>query len=321
MDLALHPLPSDLAEDEAALQQVRALLAAWTPHPRRLRVHGVERTAAGAVVVTAPEPPLSLRDILPRAGELAAEERAAWAAARAREIADALTGAPSPHRAIGPRSIGVEADGRAMLYPPLSWVRTAGAWTGRAAIRTAQLDWMSPEALRGEVVDARSDVYQLGLLVYRLLGAPWPYAGESDFSRVQAVLAPDEAPPLGAVGVRVPGELEAAVARAMSKSPDARFGSVAALSLALAPFARGSEGATRAVAEAAMRAPRAGRLPLFTELVLRPCAKRWDELAQTERPAVRSCAVCNLSVQRVTTLGALVPLEGSCVFYDPEPVE
>lgn len=55
--------------------------------------------------------------------------------------------------------------------------------------------------------------------------------------------------------------------------------------------------------------------------VVRPCPKRWDELAPTDRDEVRHCAECALPVQRVRSVRELVPLNGSCVSYDPELTE
>jgi serine/threonine-protein kinase len=316
MDVVAHPVPVDLAEDEGALLLLRELVAAWSPHPRRLRVHGVDETATGAVVLTAAEPPLAFTAVADAAQDLDVPSRTPWAVARTLEIAGALAGLGHAHRDVSPRAIGFDVDGRAVLYPPFTRVSSTRARMGAGTVKGTLFEWMSPEILSGLAVDTRSDVYQLGTTLYRLLGGPHAFRGPSDLDTLSAVASTEEAPP---IGVELPGALEAAIARAMKKSREARFDTVEELAAAIAPY--GVEGAD-ARAEIARRArptgkPRASRL--FDGVVQRPCLKKWDELAPTANDAVRECATCALSVQRVKTFAALVPLEGSCVFYDPEP--
>ncbi len=316
MDVVAHPLPIDLAEDEGALLLVREIVGAWAPHPRRLRVHGVHETAKGVVLFTAPEPPLAFADVARAAQDLDVPSRTTWAVARVLEIASALAGLEYVHRDVSPGAIAFDADGRAVLYPPLARVTSLRPRMGAGTIKGTFLEWMSPEAMLGLALDERSDVYQLGLTLYRLLGGPRAFAGERAFDTVSAVASAEEAPP---IGVEIPGPLEAAIARAMRKRPDQRFRTVDELTAAIAPY--GGEGAAGPAGVAAraraIGKPRASRL--FEGVVQRPCLKRWDELTPTADDAVRDCATCALSVQRVKTIAALVPLEGSCVFYDPVP--
>jgi hypothetical protein len=316
MKVVAHPLPVDLAEDPGALLVLRELAAAWPEHPRRLRIHGVDETATGAVVLTAEEPPLAFPDVATAAQELDVASRTAWAVARTLEIASALAGLGYAHRDVSPRTIGFDADGRAVLYPPLTRVTSTRPRMGAGTVKGTLFEWMSPEAVRGLPLDATSDVYQLGMTLYRLLGGPHAFRGPSDLDTLSAVVSTEEAP---AIGVDLAGALEAAIARAMKKSAGARFSTVEELASAIAPYGAESADAREAVAARAraMGKPRASRL--FDGVVRRPCLKRWDELAPTTNDAVRDCATCALAVQRVKTLAALVPLEGSCVFYDPDP--
>jgi tetratricopeptide (TPR) repeat protein len=100
--------------------------------------------------------------------------------------------------------------------------------------------YMSPEQAMGEPVDARSDVFSFGILLYELLSGARPFDGPS-IRAVLVAIARDEAPPLRA---RVPGVDEgmaAVVARCLAKAPAARFADageiVAALGAGVSPAA------------------------------------------------------------------------------------
>lgn len=95
--------------------------------------------------------------------------------------------------------------------------------------------YMSPEQVRGDGVDARSDVYTLGLLLGELLTGKLPFAGKS----AAAVLAAQiyEAPPtlaeLAPEGLRFDPRIEAVYRRALAKQPEERFAGVRELAEAL----------------------------------------------------------------------------------------
>src|SRR5690606_37102190 len=94
-----------------------------------------------------------------------------------------------------------------------------------------------PEVLAGGPQDERTDVYVLGLLLYRLLVGRWPFEGRDDHvAAAQLEAAP---PPLGQLAprLRLPRGLEAVVHRCLAKPPSERFPSVSALEEALRPLA------------------------------------------------------------------------------------
>ena len=84
----------------------------------------------------------------------------------------------------------------------------------------------SPEQVRGqrEKLDRRSDVYSLGVMLYVLLTAKFPFAGNSPVDLVRATL--EDAPlPLSTVAGALPKDLEWIVRKAMRKEPEERYGS------------------------------------------------------------------------------------------------
>jgi serine/threonine protein kinase len=96
--------------------------------------------------------------------------------------------------------------------------------------------YMSPEQLRSSRdVDARSDVWALGVTLFELLGGKSPFA-RGTMPEVCASILKDE--PLSLVGVRpeISKDLESVIRRCLAKEPDGRYRNVAELALALRPF-------------------------------------------------------------------------------------
>src|SRR3712207_3975723 len=93
-----------------------------------------------------------------------------------------------------------------------------------AVIGTAQ--YLSPEQARGEGVDARSDVYSVGCLLYELVtGAP-PFTGDSPVSVAYQHVREDPRLP-SSINPAIPPELDAILMKAMAKNPANRYQSAA----------------------------------------------------------------------------------------------
>ena len=93
-----------------------------------------------------------------------------------------------------------------------------------AVIGTAQ--YLSPEQARGENVDARSDVYSTGVLLFELITGSPPFTGDSPVA-VAYQHVRENAPPPSSLNPDVPPELDAIVLKAMAKNPANRYQSAA----------------------------------------------------------------------------------------------
>jgi eukaryotic-like serine/threonine-protein kinase len=89
-----------------------------------------------------------------------------------------------------------------------------------AVIGTAQ--YLSPEQARGETVDARSDVYSTGVLLFELITGHPPFTGDSPVA-VAYQHVRENAPPPSTINPDVPPELDAIVLKAMAKNPANRY--------------------------------------------------------------------------------------------------
>jgi serine/threonine protein kinase len=108
----------------------------------------------------------------------------------------------------------------------------------RAGSVTGTPLYMSPEQCRGEQVDARSDIYSLGVVAYRMLAGAPPFSGDA----LQLIKLHCEAPPpnLAERGRRLPRRLSALVMSALAKNPADRPDSAAGFGSALRASAEGS---------------------------------------------------------------------------------
>jgi serine/threonine-protein kinase len=95
----------------------------------------------------------------------------------------------------------------------------------RTGLLVGTLRYMSPEQIRGEEVDGRTDVYALGAVLYEMLTGRTPFDGASDWAILRAQIEDTPRPP-GEQVPSIPWWLDRAVLRALSKQPSERFQSV-----------------------------------------------------------------------------------------------
>ncbi|MFI5175813.1 MAG: protein kinase [Terriglobia bacterium] len=95
--------------------------------------------------------------------------------------------------------------------------------------------YMSPEQIRGEPVDPRSDIFSFGILLFELLGGQRPFIARSQIEVMSAILQADP-PSLGKLRPEVDPPLEKIVQKALQKNPARRYGSASELKNALIDY-------------------------------------------------------------------------------------
>ena len=84
------------------------------------------------------------------------------------------------------------------------------------------IEYMSPEQVRGQETDARSDIYSLGILLYEMLTGRVPFASDSEYDLMQMQIEKAPEPPR-MFSARIPQGVEQAIMRALAKRAEARF--------------------------------------------------------------------------------------------------
>ena len=176
----------------------------------------------------------------------------------AREVADALSYAHQHgivHRDIKPENI-LLARGHARVadFGIARAVTAAGGQTiTETGLAVGTPAYMSPEQAGGErEIDARTDVYSLGAVVYEMLAGQPPYTGATA-GAIMARKAVEPVPSLRVVRETVPATVEQAVTRALAKAPADRFGSAQQFAESLQRVAKSEEGRGRAASRFATR--------------------------------------------------------------------
>jgi serine/threonine protein kinase len=156
-------------------------------------------------------------------------------------------------------------DGGTLTEAPTATVQTSPYLT-RAGQVIGTLAYMSPEQVQGRPVDARTDVFSFGVLLYETLSGKRPFAGESNLDTATAILRDDPAP-LDELRRDVPSGLQAILARCLEKEPEKRFASGQELHEALLALKRRIEAPATGLGSVLRRPAVLGVLVLLLVLI------------------------------------------------------
>jgi serine/threonine-protein kinase len=231
-DVAVKVLRADLARDPSFYLRFRreAQNAAALNHPAIVAVYdtGEAETANGPLpyIVMEYVDGVTLRDIVHTEGPMPGK-RAIEVIADACQALNFSHQHGIIHRDVKPANIMISKSGavKVMDFGIARALADANSVTQTAAvIGTAQ--YLSPEQARGEKVDARSDVYSLGCVLYEILTGEPPFTGDSPVAVAYQHVREDPIPPSQRHNDIAP-ELDAVVLKALAKNPDNRYQSAA----------------------------------------------------------------------------------------------
>jgi serine/threonine-protein kinase len=232
-DVAIKVLRADLARDPTFYLRFRreAQNAAALNHPTIVSVFdtGEADTPEGPLpyIVMEVVDGETLRDVLRAEGYIKPRQAMTWIA----DVAAALHFSHQNgivHRDVKPANVMIDKSGAVKVMD--FGIARVLADTGNSVTQTAAVigtaQYLSPEQARGESVDARSDVYSLGCVLFELLTGEPPFTGDSPVAVAYQHVRED--PPIpSSVREGVPHELDSVVLKAMSKNPANRYQSAA----------------------------------------------------------------------------------------------
>lgn len=230
--VALKLLPPDLSHDEAASRRFfhEARAASALDHPNVATVYEVGETQdQRPFIAMAYYQGDTLRQRIDRGPAPVAD-----AVDQARQVAQGLAAAHEAgiiHRDIKPENLIVTPDGVVKIVD-FGVAKAAEATVTRAGGALGTVAYMSPEQTRGEPVDARSDLWSLGVVLYEMLAGDRPFRGDGNDAVLYAIRH-DPPTPLASLRPDAPAALVRIVERCLEKDPERRFHSARELGAAL----------------------------------------------------------------------------------------
>ena len=235
-------------------------------HPNIITIHEIGEQDGQTFIVMELVDGKPLNELIPRKGM-----RITAALGIAAQVADALSAAHAAgivHRDLKPANIMVDAQGRAKVLDfglaKLTARAAASAAGADEATRSLAIDqpvseegvifgsvpYMSPEQTEGKPLDARSDIFSFGAVLYEMITGQRAFRGESRASTLAAIVE-KEPPPVGEIASTTPPEIERLIARCLRKDVNRRSQNMADVKLALEELRDESESGTLAPPAAA----------------------------------------------------------------------
>jgi dipeptidyl aminopeptidase/acylaminoacyl peptidase len=335
-DVALKILPATFTADQDRLRRFEqeARSAAALNHPNILAVHDVGTTNGVPYVVSELLEGKTLRAIL-EGGALTTRKAIDYGA----QIAAGLSAAHEKgiiHRDIKPENVFVTKDGRVKILD-FGLAKLADMPTADGAHATmTQTDpgmvvgtvgYMSPEQLRAEPVDARSDIFSLGAVLYEMFAGERAFKGKTAVDTMSAILKEDPPDFPAAVHASAPA-IERIVRRCLEKSIDERFQSVRDVTFALEALSSAS--GVKPAIELDAPPPRGGltmmRAAAFAATVgLVVGAAAWFGGERFGAQSLRQPEIRQLTFRSGTVRGARFAPDGQNVIYaaawDGQPIK
>jgi serine/threonine protein kinase/Tfp pilus assembly protein PilF len=234
-DVAIKVLPHEVSSSAERLARFEreARIVASLNHPNIVTLYSIEEVAGIRFIAMELVEGRSLADIIEPGGMPITQVLDVGVA-----IAEALEAAHRKgvvHRDLKPANVMLTADhrvkvldfGLAKLVSSAAGSRVHDALTATSPLSSpgeafGTAPYMAPEQLLGDDVDARTDLFAFGIVMFEMLAGHRPFAGRNFFETANTI-ANAPAPSLAGIRHEVPRELQAIVERCLEKAPDARF--------------------------------------------------------------------------------------------------
>ncbi|MGH9536980.1 MAG: protein kinase domain-containing protein [Terriglobales bacterium] len=260
--VAIKVLPPSFSADRDRMQRfaLEARAAAGLNHPNILSIFDIGDEHGSPYVVSELLEGETLRERL-RSGALSIRKTIDYGLQVARGLAAAHEKG-IVHRDLKPENLFITSDGRVKILdfglakltrpeaesgadaPTVHAVTEPGLIMGTAG-------YMSPEQVRGQVADPRSDIFAFGAILFEMISGKRAFHGETSADTMSAILKED-VPELSETARNVPAGLERIVRHCLEKNPSQRFHSAGDLAFDLEALTEISAGSSKSGAQAAV---------------------------------------------------------------------
>lgn len=251
-DVAIKVLPESLAGDPERLrrfeQEARSVGA--LNHPNILSVYDIGLNNGTPFMVAELLRGVTLREKI-NSGPLSPKRAMDYA----HQVANGLAAAHEQgitHRDLKPENLFITNDGRVKILDfGLAKQNAEGARANDLTATVAEstltsegmvlgtAGYMSPEQVRGQAVDPRTDIFALGTVLYEMLSARRPFGGNSTIETMNAILK-EEPPEFSTTDKQIPPALDRLMRRCLEKDREQRFQSAKDLTFALDSISAGT---------------------------------------------------------------------------------
>ena len=239
-DVAIKVLPGLVSAEPGRLQrfEIEAKAAAGLSHPNILSVFQMGTHDGAPYLVTELLEGKTLGESL-RRGPLPLRQAIQFGV----QIAHGLAAAHQKgivHRDLKPENLFVTKDGRikildfglAKVAPSQTSPTNLATTITRLGVAMGTVGYMSPEQVRGQVTDHRTDIFAFGAILYEMVMGQRTFLRATEADTVSAILN-EEPPPISQLSPDMPLALERVIRRCLEKNPEQRFHSASDLAFAL----------------------------------------------------------------------------------------